>query len=286
MSIAGGYDQAVYAGQSIGCTTIQIFTKSNRQWTGKPITPTEIDKFRQALEQTTIDPVVAHSSYLINIGSPNKNIQEKSIQSLSDELQRCHLLKIPYLVIHPGSHLGHPIEECLTTIAQNLNHILATDHGSTMILLELMSGQGSTVCSTFEQLAYVYNKINNEKRIGICFDTCHAWAAGYDFSNTKKYNLMWQQFDDLIGIDKLKIIHINDSKNPCGSKVDRHETIGKGMIGLKTFGYIMNDERFFNVPKILETPKESIQDDQYNMNILKETLTASIRKKFGNAIDE
>jgi deoxyribonuclease IV len=281
MSVAGGFDQAVLAGESINCTTIQIFTKSNRQWKGKPITEHEITQFQQALKNSSIDPVVAHSSYLINIGSPNNEITEKSIIAVLDELQRCALLQIPFLVLHPGSRINQSIDQCLETIIKNLDIILSQDKGITTILLEIMAGQGSTVCYNFEQLAHIIKTIRHKKRIGVCFDTCHAWAAGYDFSNKEKYELMWQQFDTIIGLDKLKIIHMNDSKSGCGSFVDRHETIGKGSIGFEAFSLIMNDERFFDVPKILETPKESLEDDVRNMNALKATLTAATRKKLG-----
>lgn len=278
MSIAGGFHQAIHAGQSIHCTTIQIFTKSNRQWASKKITDAEIEKFQHSLKASSIEQIVAHSSYLINIGSPNKETEQKSVQALADELQRCQSLQIPYLVVHPGSHLEGPIEHCLETIARNINIILNEHRGSTMILIELMAGQGTTVGNTFEQLASIRDQINDKNRIGICFDTCHAWSSGYDFSNSKKYDSMWQKFDDTIGIQNLKVIHMNDSKALCGSHVDRHESIGKGHIGIKAFGYIMNDERFFDIPKILETPKTSLADDLLNMNVLKATLTPSTRK--------
>ena len=279
MSIAKGFDQAVYEANSIGCTSMQIFTKSNRQWAAKKIAPQKIENFHHAIITSLMGPVIAHCSYLINIGSANSEIEQKSVSALIDELQRCQLLQIPFLVVHPGSHLGQSVEQCLDKVVRNLNIIINESSQVTIILLELMSGQGSTICSSFEQLAYVYQQIQDKERVRICFDTCHAWAAGYDFSSLKKYELMWQQFDDAIGINKIKVIHMNDSKTICGSLIDRHEAIGKGKIGIPAFGYIMNDNRFFDVPKIVETPKKSIKDDIHNMNILKEILTDSTRKK-------
>ena len=279
MSIAGGLDKAIYAGQSIGCTTIQLFTKSNRQWTTSELTEEDITSFKQAKKNTDINPIIAHTAYLINIGSPQKNIEQKSIESLMVELDRCNKLSIPYLVLHPGSHLGTNEQYCLDQITENINTIFEKQQGQTMLLLELMAGQGSTVCYTFEQLAYIFNHIKNKKQIGFCFDTAHAWAAGYDFSTPQTYKTMWQQFDDIAGLENLKVLHINDSKTLRGSYVDRHETIGKGTIGLEAFTLLMNDERFFDVPKILETPKDTIEDDAYNMEILRKIYSDPTTQK-------
>lgn len=273
MSIAGGLDKAIITGQSIGCTSIQLFTKNNRQWTTAELTEQEITTFKKAVQNSTIDPIVAHTSYLINIGSPKKDIEKKSIESLIMEMDRCNKLSISYLVLHPGAYLDTDEQSCLERIIENINGILESHSDHTMLLLELMSGQGSTVCYTFEQLAYIYKHVTNKKRVGICFDTAHAWAAGYDFSTPHKYATMWQQFDDIVGIENLKVIHMNDSKTSWQSYVDRHETIGKGTMGIETFKLLMNDERFFSIPKILETPKETLDDDVYNMNILRKLLS-------------
>jgi deoxyribonuclease-4 len=279
MSIAGGLDKAITTGQSIGCTAIQLFTKSNRQWTTAELTDQEITDFKNAAQKSTIDPIIAHTSYLINIGSPKKDIEKKSIESLIIELDRCNKLSIPYLVLHPGAYLDTDEQSCLERIIENINGILESHSGHTTLLLELMAGQGSTVCYTFEQLAYVYKHTKYKNRLGVCFDTAHAWAAGYDFSTSHKYTVMWQQFDDTVGIENLKTIHINDSKTLWKSYIDRHETIGKGTMGLETFKLLMNDERLFGIPKILETPKESLRDDEYNMNILKGLLSSSTLKQ-------
>jgi deoxyribonuclease-4 len=283
MSISGGFDKAVLAGSSIGCSTIQIFTKSNRQWSTKKLSTTEIDGYTEALAKTSIKPVVAHTSYLINIGSSNKNIEKKSMLSLSEEIQRCAQLNIPYLVLHPGSYTGGNKGECLDRIIDNLNVI--THKGlATTLLLELMAGQGSTVCSTFEELEYIYRRIDNNKHIGICFDTCHAWAAGYDFSTAATYEAMWHHFNTTLGLKNLKVIHINDSKGKKGSNIDRHETIGAGTIGLDAFAMIMNDPNLYNIPKILETPKKTLADDVHNMDILRKLVTEATHKKLEKKI--
>lgn len=274
MSVAGGFDKAVLAGASIGCSTIQIFTKSNRQWSAKKLSDSEIDIYKKTLNKTAINPIIAHTAYLINIGSPNKDIEKKSIASLAEEIERCNQLSIPYLVLHPGSYINGNKHDCLERIIENLNTVIQKKD-TTLILLELMAGQGSTVCSTFEELEYIYKRIDNKKQVGICFDTCHAWAAGYDFSTTHTYESMWRHFDEIIGLKNLKVIHVNDSKNTRGSHLDRHETIGKGTIGLEAFKMIMNDMNLFDIPKILETPKNSLEDDIYNMNVLKNLLTAT-----------
>jgi deoxyribonuclease-4 len=281
MSINGGLANAIKDGIALKCTTIQLFLKNNRQWGAKKLTQQEIDSFSSAAQKSLIQVFVAHATYLINLGSPNKEVCEKSITALIDELERCHLLQIPYLVLHPGSRVGSDETVCLDKIAANINTALAKTNSTSMILLELMAGQGGTVCYTFEQLAYLYKNINDKKRIGVCFDTCHAFAAGYDFNNPTSYEEMWQKFDQTIGIDLLKVIHMNDSKKNLGSRVDRHEHIGKGMIGLEAFRLICNDKRFFNIPKILETPKNSPEDDQKNLELLYSLLTDQTKMELG-----
>jgi deoxyribonuclease IV len=279
MSIAGGLDKAIISGQSIGCTTIQLFTKSNRQWAASELTESEITLFKKTVQESNINPIIAHTAYLINIGSPKKDIELKSVESLALELNRCNKLSIPFLVLHPGAHLGTDEHKCLERIIENINNILYHHPGDTMLLLELMSGQGSTVCYTFEQLAYVYKNVKNQKRLGICLDTAHAWAAGYNFSSEGKYANFWQNFNDILGFESLKIIHINDSKTSLGSHIDRHENIGEGTIGIKAFKMLMNDDHLFDIPKILENPKKGVNDDLNNMNVLKKLLTPTTREK-------
>jgi len=278
MSIAGGVERSIEQGASIGCTTIQIFTKSNRQWHAKPLTHEEATLFRTLAKNSNIDPIVAHATYLINVGAPDKDIEKKSINAVIDELERCSLLGIPYLVLHPGSHVNTNEDECLKRIAHNLDIILESAPGNTKILLETMAGQGSTVCYTFEHIATIRNLSHHKHRIGVCFDTCHAFSAGYDFTTPHGYKAMWEQFDNIIGLDHLHVIHINDSMKELDSRVDRHADIGKGKIGLEAFSMLFNDPRFFNIPKILETPKTTLEDYARNMGILKELLNEQTRK--------
>jgi deoxyribonuclease IV len=279
ISIAGGFDQAVARAESIHCTALQIFTKSNRQWNSASIPEHEIDTFKNALQRSSIKKVIAHASYLINIGSPHVDVHKKSVNALKDELLRCTLLGIPYLVLHPGSSLTMPLDACLKLIAKSIDSVLQETPSDTMILLETMAGQGSTVCYTFEQLATLYNLCSRRNRIGICLDTCHIFAAGYDLRNSDTYQRTWEQFDSLVGLGNLHAIHVNDSKKELGSRVDRHEHIGKGKIGLEGFKLLLNDERLFDIPKILETPKSTLADDSQNLDLLRSMLTASTKTK-------
>lgn len=279
ISIAGGFEKSIERGASIQCTAIQIFTKSNRQWHAKPLKKEEIEAFLQVRKETPrIQSVVAHASYLINLAAPDKTIEEKSKESLLIELERCKLLEIPYLVLHPGAYGTSKLEVGIAKIAQNLNYIFDQHNGTTQILLENTAGQGSVIGSTFEQLAEIYHKIEKKDAIGFCFDTCHAFAAGYDFSMQESYEHVWHTFDTTLGINNLKTIHMNDSKKERGSNVDRHADIGKGNIGLEAFRLMMNDHRFFAIPKILETPKETLEDDKKNLTILKELLSEETKK--------
>jgi len=276
MSIASELKLAIERGESIGCTAIQIFTKSNRQWNAKTITQKEAAEFRQTWKDSSITSVIAHAAYLINIGSPDKDIEHKSVNALKLEMERCVTLDIPYLVLHPGSHSNTDEQACLERIAYNLDQLLEAVPGC-CILLETMAGQGSSVGYTFEHLAQIIQYSHHKKRLGICLDTCHVFAAGYDFTTEKSYHSMWEHFDKTIGINKLKMIHVNDSKQVCDSRVDRHTDIGKGKIGLKPFELLFNDPRFFDIPKILETPKDSLADDERNMETLVDLLSKKTR---------
>lgn len=284
MSISGGFEKAIEKGSSINCTTIQIFTKSNRQWNAKPIPQSEIDLFQNAVKTSVIKPVIAHATYLINIGSSDDRIQAESIKAVSNELERCHLLDIPFLVLHPGSHTKTSEEKCIERIARNLDIILEADTGNTKILLENMAGQGSSVCYSFDQIATVRKNMVHPNRVGVCFDTCHAFAAGYDFSTPTSYKAMWEAFDNSIGLKHLYAMHLNDSKKNLGSRVDRHEDIGKGAIGLDGFEMLMNDSRFFDIPKILETPSEDLPAYAHNMQTLKNLLSEKTKKEL-NVLD-
>lgn len=269
LSISKGLADVFNQADILGCTTLQLFTKSNRQWHVKPLTHEEIVNFKNAHTAHNFMPVVAHASYLINIGSPDETLARKSTESLADELARCEQLGIPYLVLHPGAHRDTDIEACLDRIARNLNWVLTQVPRSTMILLETAAGQGSTVGSNFKELAELLKRTDYNPRLGVCLDTCHVFVAGYDFSTPAGYNKMWQEFDTQIGLNLLKVIHVNDSQKGCGSRVDRHCDIGKGAIGLEAFRMIMQDKKLAHIPKILETPKESLEDDVRNLEVLR-----------------
>ncbi len=278
MSISGGLNNAFERGKVVGCTTMQIFTKNNRQWKAKPLIKDDIMLFEQTKKEHEITPLVAHATYLINIGSPNKEVEKKSIECLALELKRCNKLGIKYLVLHPGSHNKTDEQSCLDRINKNLNAIFKKDDGNTIVLLETMSGQGSSVCYTFEHIAYLLKNSKHKNRLGVCFDTCHVFAAGYDIRTKSTYEKTIQTFDEIIGLKHLKIFHINDSKKELGSRVDRHEDIGKGKIGKKAFKLLFNDEQFFDTPKILETPKEKIEDDIRNITVIKSLLSEKTKK--------
>lgn len=277
MSIAGEPAKAIERGESIGCTAIQIFTKSNRQWHAKPITDKEAESFKQTWKNSSIISIIAHASYLINIGSPNKDVEYKSVHALGLEMERCNKLNIPYLVLHPGSHTNGDEQACLERISKNLDDLFDIYDGCT-ILLETMAGQGTNVGYTFEQLALIIKHSKHKRRLGICLDTCHVFAAGYDLRTEKSYKAMWEHFDNTIGINKLKAIHMNDSKQELGSQVDRHTDIEKGKIGTKTFELLCNDPQFFDIPKVLETPKEDLSDDKRNMDTLLGLLSTKTKK--------
>ena len=269
MSIAGGAQRAIERGESIKSTCIQIFTASNRQWSNKLFDEQQVTAFKEALVVSPIETVFSHASYLINLGSPKEETQQKSIQALIAELTRCDQLGLPYVVLHPGSKLTSDEQTCISTIARNLDIAIAQSPGTTKVLLENMAGQGSAVAYKFEQLGAIYKQVSNKRRVGFCFDTAHAFAAGYDFRTPEQYRQMWDEFDQFVGLENLHAIHLNDSKKPIGSRVDRHEHIGDGQIGLEAFRFIMNDQRFAHIPKVLETPKEDdLEEDRMNMKAL------------------
>ena len=279
MSIAGGFQMALERGQSIGCTAIQIFTKSARTWQAKEITDEQAQLFISSKRQSSIKYVMVHASYLINLAASDPDGLQKSIDATCIELKRCQQLEIPYLVLHPGTYGSQPIQETLDGIVASLDAIFKQVPGNSMILLENTAGQGSSLCSTFEQIAYILKKNTHKKRLGTCFDTCHAFAAGYDFTTSDTYNDMIQKFDDTIGLEHLKAFHINDCKLGLGAKKDRHEEIGKGKIDLKAFDLIFNDSRFFDIPKVLETPNDTLPGYRDNMDVITKLLTDKTKKE-------
>ncbi len=274
MSIAGGLEKALERGKKINCRTIQIFTKSSNQWKAKEITDEDLRRFQSFYAQFHISPVVAHDSYLINLASPDPVLHRKSIESFFNEMERCEKLKIPYLVFHPGAHVGSGEKAGLKKIAQSINILLKRGKGfKVTLLLETTAGQGTNLGYKFEHLAKIIKMVRQKKSIGVCVDTCHIFAAGYDITTKKGYKKTFETFNKLVGLDKLKVFHINDSKKELGSRVDRHEHIGKGFLGLKPFEFLVNDRRFANIPKILETPKgPDLKEDVKNFKVLKKLI--------------
>ncbi|MBN1213445.1 MAG: deoxyribonuclease IV [candidate division Zixibacteria bacterium] len=270
-SIAGGIFNAVYRGRWATCDVIQIFNKSNNQWRAKKFAVDEIEKYFQAIEETGVRVACSHTSYLINIASPDKNLNEKSFKSLREEMERCDVLKIPNLVMHPGSHVGAGEDVGLDRIAGNLNRLFDDlPDNRVVICLETTAGQGSNLGYRFEQLASIINKVDNKKQMGVCLDTCHIFTAGYPLTEPKDYKKTMKTFDDTIGLKRLKIIHLNDSLKEFASRRDRHEHIGQGFIGLEGFCHFVNDRRLKKIPMILETPKgEDLIEDIENLKILR-----------------
>lgn len=274
MSIAGGFDQAIRRGQQTGCETVQIFVKNASRWQAKPLEEGDIERFRQARRETGIEPVLAHNSYLINIGSPDEDLWEKSLDSLTQEIERCALLEIPYLVMHPGAHSGAGEEVGLRRITAALNEALKkTEESGVMILLETTAGQGSVLGGAFEHLAQIIEDSFCPERLGVCFDTCHAFVAGYDLRSPEACERTFAELDRIIGIARLKAIHLNDSRGGLGSRRDRHEHIGMGQIGLEGFRWIVNNPLLSHLPMILETPKgKDMKEDVENLGVLRSLL--------------
>lgn len=270
VSIAGGFDQAIARGTALGCTAIQIFTKNASQWRGKEITTAEAEAFKAARAQSAIAAVVAHDSYLINLAAPPGENRDKSIAAFSEEMQRCALLGVPYLVMHPGAHLGDGIEAGIERISAAFRDIFPEAPESVTVLLENTAGQGSYLGSRFEELAEIIAQTPNG-RFGICFDTCHAFAAGYDLASPGGYDAVMSDFERLLGREQLRVFHLNDSRKGLASHVDRHEGIGGGALGLEAFRSVMTDPRFAAIPKILETPKgeDGSSGDVANLAILR-----------------
>ena len=256
ISIAEGLDKAVYDALSIGATTMQIFTASYKQWHTKSLEEHQIAAFAEAVKKTGISHVMSHASYLVNLGSPREEVRLKSIDSFKKEIQRCLQLKISYLNFHPGSALDAPKEACLDAIIEALLLMKGYFSSSTEleIILENSAGQGSCVGSTFEELSYIVEKVKNEIPVGICLDTCHLFAAGYDIRSKESLDEMLKDFDAIVGLSYLKAMHVNDSEGGLGSQKDRHSLLGEGQIGKEAFGFIMKDPRLYAIPKYLETP--------------------------------
>jgi len=270
-SIGGGLFNAVHRGLQATCDTIQLFNKSSNQWRAKELDEEEVEQFLAAIDETGVTAACSHTSYLINIASPKPELEEKSLNSLREEMERCDLLEIPNLVLHPGSHVGSGEEAGLERIARNLDRLFAALPDSEVTLcLETTAGQGSNLGHTFEQLARIIDLVEAQNRVGVCLDTCHIFAAGYPISELEEYRQTMDAFAGTVGLERLKIIHLNDSKTPFGARRDRHEHIGQGEIGLEAFRHFVNDSRLKKVPMILETPKgEDLAEDIENLKRLR-----------------
>lgn len=274
MSIAGGVYHAFTHGKGAGCDTMQIFTKSSNQWRAKSLGKEEIEEYLRLQEETGIEPVVAHTSYLINIASSDKALNQKSREALAIEVERCEALQIPFLVLHPGSHLGAGEEIGIKNIAGALDWVhVQTPRAKAKIALETTAGQGAHLGFKFEQLRDMIDLTKEKERLAVCLDTCHVFAAGYDIRTEKGYEQTIADFDRTVGLDRLGAIHFNDSKKGLGSRVDRHEHIGKGFLGKEAFGFFLNDKRLAHIPKILETPKgPDYKEDKINLAVLRKLI--------------
>lgn len=254
-SAAGGIHRALLEGVEIGATTIQLFTTNQKQWAGRPLTQEMIDNWQRTLQETNLNQIMCHDSYLINLGSPRAEILEKSRQAFREEVVRCVELGITYLNFHPGAALDGDVQECLDRIIESLLLVRPLlERGSLRLLLETTAGQGSTVGHCFEHLAYLIDNLNEKIPLGVCMDTCHIFAAGYDIRTTEAWEKTLSEFDRLVGLPHLYAFHLNDSLKDLGSRVDRHQPIGEGKIGWECFRFLMTDPRTRHHPKYLETP--------------------------------
>jgi deoxyribonuclease-4 len=275
VSVSGGYYKAVERGSDIGCTVVQIFTRNQLRWSSKPIDEDQINRFKSALAENSILQIVfAHGSYLPNLASPDLDIKKKSVLSMKDELDRCHKLELPYLVIHPGSHIGAGEKQGVQNIISSLRDVLEDSESNSLICIETTAGQGTGIGARFEHIRDIISGVG-EKRVAACIDTCHVFASGYDLRTKEEYHRTIENFHKVVGLESLKVMHLNDSKGVCGSRVDRHMHIGEGTIGIDAFGWILGDKRLRGVPKVLETPKkkDGKEMDQVNLQILKDLVS-------------
>jgi deoxyribonuclease-4 len=276
MSIAGGLDRAPLRGRQVGCDTIQVFTKSNRQWRAKRLSDREVQAFKANLKATGIGPVVAHDCYLVNLAAARPSLWKKSVTAFREEMDRAGRLGIPYLVTHPGSHAGAGEAEGIRRVGEALNvlHAALPRPGGVQILLETTAGQGSSLGYRFEQLAAILDRVERADRVGICLDTCHVFAAGYDIRTTDGYRKTMRELDACLGLHRLKAIHLNDSLQGVGSRVDRHAHVGDGRMGLEPFRCLLNDPALRGIPMILETPKDDdfVKADRRNLARLRRLL--------------
>ena len=274
MSIGGSVHMAIERARSINCTAMQIFVKNNMQWFARPLTKEEIRSFLNHAQHGELLSIFAHANYLINLAATNPQFHANSLRALSEELTRAAQLELPFLVLHPGAHLGAGEEAGLEKITKSINRVFARiPKVKTKIALETTAGQGSCLGEKFEHLACIIDNAREPDRLCVCLDTAHIFAAGYDLGSEKAVRKTFREFDRVIGLDRLAAIHVNDSKTARGSRVDRHEHIGKGQIGLDAFRFIMRERRFRRIPKVLETPKgKDLAEDVVNMKTLRDLL--------------
>lgn len=272
-SVAGGLHLAFEHIRSVGGDALQIFTRNQRQWKPKPVTEEEQTLFAAAWEEAQSMPVASHASYLINLASGKEELVEKSIAAFAEELKRCEALKIPLVVIHPGSHGGDGVEAGLARFTKNLDRALELADNSVTVLLETTAGQGTGLGSRFEELGAILRNSKHPEKLGVCVDTCHIFAAGYDIRSEESYQATMAELDKQVGIERIKFFHLNDSKKGLECRVDRHEQIGQGAIGLSGFANLLNDPRFADHPMTLETPKgKDLQEDRDNLKTLRNLL--------------
>jgi len=271
MSVAGGHALAIDRATTFAMTACQIFTKNANQWNAKPIAPEAAESFRSRLAESDVAFVVAHDSYLINLATPDDALWERSLGAFGDELERCAQLGVPSLVTHPGAHVGSGVDAGIARVGEALNRVF-DEHPDldVTVLLETTAGQGTTLGRTFEELAGILALVEDQRRVAVCLDTCHVFAAGYDLRDADSYSATMQAFDEIIGLDRLQVFHLNDSKKGLGAKVDRHAHIGEGELGQEAFRLLLTDHRFADRPGILETPKDDDeQGDGRNMSLLR-----------------
>lgn len=254
MPTSGGLHLALQRGREIGCTAVQVFTSSPQQWKAKPMADEAVERFQQAQAATGIDCVVSHDSYLVNLCATNDEIRAKSIEGLKAEVERCARLGIRWVVSHMGSHLGAGEEAGLQAVAEGARRVFEETSDSVTLLMETTAGQGSALNYRFEHLATLIESLQGHPRLGVCLDTCHLFAAGYDLRDRESYEATFSELERWVGLDRVKAIHANDSKRGLGSRVDRHAHIGEGEIGIEAFRLLVNDPRWIEVPILLETP--------------------------------
>ena len=273
-SIAGGVHKALDRAQSVGCETLQVFVKPNRNWSIPELTEEDVSLFREKSAEMDIQPIIGHTSYLLNLASPKLALWQRSRDTLIVELERADRLGAVGLVLHPGAHVGSGEQTGLERIAQALGDVhTATPEVDTQILLETTAGQGTTLGYSFEQLAWLIDETPDGDRLGVCLDTCHVFAAGYELRTAEGYAQTIEAFDRTIGLERLKALHLNDCKGELGSRKDRHDHIGDGYIGLRGFRHVVNDPRLQRVPGLLETPKgKDLREDRKNLAVLRELM--------------